>query len=321
MKKTVLVGTGVALLLAYPTAATAQRADENAVKAADDAFGTSVGNEKIGLYNAGDVRGFSPVNAGNIRIEGLSVTEHGGFTNRIVSGSTIRVGLTAQGYPFPAPTGIADYSLRSSDNDAIFSPVIYLGPYGTAQVDLDAQLPIVRDRLSLAAGLSYRYEENFPGEDGRTLTGGGVLRWRPSGSIEIKSFYGRTIVKDDLDIPSIFTAGPYLPPRIERRNFGLDYTGTDVDRQYYGGLGSAQLSENWQIRAGLFRWESDVKISMTELFRNVQRDGSGQRQLVATRDQTAESTSGEIRSSYSLTEGARRHTIHLAARGRVTERA
>ena len=118
----------------------AQRADENAVKAADDAFGTSVGNEKIGLYSASDVRGFSPVNAGNIRIEGLSVTEHGGFTNRIVSGSTIRVGLTAQGYPFPAPTGIADYSLRSSGNDAIFSPVIYLGPYGTAQVDLDAQI-------------------------------------------------------------------------------------------------------------------------------------------------------------------------------------
>ncbi len=73
----ILVGTGVALLLAYPTAATAQRADENAVEAADDAFGTSVGNEKIGLYSASDVRGFSPVNAGNIRIEGLSVTDTG----------------------------------------------------------------------------------------------------------------------------------------------------------------------------------------------------------------------------------------------------
>ena len=92
------------------------------MKAAGDAFGTSVGNEKIGLYSATDVRGFSPITAGNIRIEGLSVTEHGGFTNRVVSGSTIRVGLTAQGYPFPAPTGIADYSLRSSGNDAILSP-------------------------------------------------------------------------------------------------------------------------------------------------------------------------------------------------------
>ena len=322
MKKTVLVGTGVALLLAYPTAAIAQRADENAVKAADDAFGTSVGNEKIGLYSASDVRGFSPVNAGNIRIEGLSVTEHGGFTNRIVSGSTIRVGLTAQGYPFPAPTGIADYSLRSSGNDAIFSPVIYLGPIrnrasGPRRSAPDRPRSSQRSRPVWATDT----RRTSPARTARTLTGGGVLRWRPSGAIEIKSFYGRTSVKDDLDIPSIFTAGPYLPPRIERRNFGLDYTGTDVERQYYGGLGSAQLSENWQVRAGLFRWESDVKISMTELFRNVQRDGSGQRQLVATRDQRAESTSGELRSSYSLTEGARRHTIHLAARGRITGRA
>jgi iron complex outermembrane receptor protein len=113
-----------AILLASATPVLGQRADENAVKAADDAFGTSVGKETIGLYNADKVRGFSPITAGNIRIEGLSVTEHGGFTQRVVSGSTIKVGLAAQSYPFPAPTGIADYSLRSSGNEAVLSPVL-----------------------------------------------------------------------------------------------------------------------------------------------------------------------------------------------------
>jgi hypothetical protein len=121
-----------AILLASATPRFGPTRDENAVKAAGDAFGTSVGNERIGLYNAGDVRGFSPITAGNIRIEGLSVTEHGGFTSRVVSGSTIRVGLTAQGYPFPGPTGIADYSLRNSGNEAVLSPVLYLGPNGAA---------------------------------------------------------------------------------------------------------------------------------------------------------------------------------------------
>ena len=58
MKKTLLSGASVAVLLAIPQSALAQRSDENAVKAADDAFGTSVGSEKIGLYNASDVRGF-----------------------------------------------------------------------------------------------------------------------------------------------------------------------------------------------------------------------------------------------------------------------
>ena len=310
-----------AILLASAGPALAQRANENAVRSADDAFGTSVGNQQIGIYNAGDVRGFSPITAGNIRIEGLSVTEHGGFTSRIVNGSTIRVGLTAQSYPFPAPTGIADYSLRSSGNEAVLSPVLYLGPNRTIALDLDAQIPFIRDRLSVAAGFTYRYEENFPGEDGRQLHGGAVLRWRPSEGIEIEPFYGRIEVMDDRDIPSIFSGGPYLPPKIERRNFGLNWTQSENERQFYGGVGSAQLSENWQVRAGVFRWENRGKLNLAELYRNVQRDGSSQRTLVATSEQTQESTSGELRSSYSVIEGARRHSVHLAVRGRDTQRA
>ncbi len=134
----------------------------------------------------------------------------------------------------------------------------------------------------------------FPGEDGRQLQGGGVLRWRPSDRIEVKPFYGRIEVMDDRDIPSIFTGGPYLPPKIERRNFGLDWTQSENERQFYGAVGSAQLSVNWQVRAGVFRWENHGKLNLTELYRNVQRDGSAQRTLVATKDQTQKSTSRRI---------------------------
>jgi iron complex outermembrane receptor protein len=296
------------------------------VKAADDAFGTSVGKETIGLYSADNVRGFSPITAGNIRIEGLAVTEHGGFTQRVVSGSTIKVGLTAQSYPFPAPTGIADYSLRSSGNEAAVSSVLSVGPNRGVALEVDAQLPIVRDRLSLAAGLSYRYEENFlgkdglPGEDAHQLQGGGVLRWRPRDGVEVQSFYGRMKFIDDQTIGQIFTAGPYLPPKVERRFFGLDWALNQVERQFYGGLGTVQLTDAWQVRAGLFRWENQAD-NLTELYRNVQPDGSAQRQLVATKDQTQASVSGELRSSYSIIEGDWRHTLHLAARGRDTRRA
>jgi iron complex outermembrane receptor protein len=85
-------------------------------------------------------------------------------------------------------------------------------------------------------------------------------------------------------------------------------------------VGSFQLSDDWQLRAGLFRWENEGS-NLTELYRNVQPDGSAQRQLVATRDQTQASTSGELRSSYSIIEGGRRHTVHLAVRGRDTRRS
>ena len=240
--------------------------------------------------------------------------------NRFVSGSTIRVGLTAQGYPFPAPTGIADYALRNSGNEVVLEPDLYLGPYGTAAFDLDAQLPIVRDRLSLAAGVSYRYEENFPGEDGHIMQAGGVLRWRPGAQFAVNSFFGHAKVASDLDIPSIFTAGPYLPPKIERRNFGLNWAESTTELQFYGSVASAELSDAWQVRAGLFRSKNNGKRDIVELYRDVQLDGSAQRQLVTTSDQTANSTSGELRSSYSVAEGSRRHTIHLAARGRDTKR-
>ena len=53
------------------TPAFAQRTDNNAVASAEDAFGkTVVGDEQIGIYNPDDVRGFSPVSAGNLRAIG-----------------------------------------------------------------------------------------------------------------------------------------------------------------------------------------------------------------------------------------------------------
>ena len=320
MTKSLWISTCLAALIAGAAPASAQRANENAVESADDAFGTSVGNEKIGLYSAGDVRGFSPSSAGNIRVEGLAITDHGGFNPRIASGSTIRVGLTAQGYPFLAPTGIADYALRNSGNDAVVSPVFYFGPNATLGLDIDAQLPIVGDRLSLAAGLSYRYEENFPGEDGQIAMGGGVLRWRPSDRVEIKSFYSRQAFMDDRDNPNIFVAGPWLPPEIERRYYGLDWTETETRREIYGALGAFQIADDWQIRAGLFRAENRIVFNPVELLRNVRQDGSGERVVVTTADQYGASTSGEVRTSHSIVEGNRQHTLHMAVRGRDTLR-
>jgi iron complex outermembrane receptor protein len=88
------------------TAATGARAAENAVRSAGDAFGTSIGRETIGLYNADNVRGFSPTQAGNVRIDGLYFDQVWGLNPRLRRATTIRVGLLALGSPFPAPTGM-----------------------------------------------------------------------------------------------------------------------------------------------------------------------------------------------------------------------
>jgi iron complex outermembrane recepter protein len=70
------VKTPVFMLAAMvPVAAHAQRADENATVSADDAFGTIIGSESVGIYVSGTVRGFSAYDAGNARIEGLYYDE------------------------------------------------------------------------------------------------------------------------------------------------------------------------------------------------------------------------------------------------------
>src|SRR5437762_12953500 len=105
-----------AALAVLPTATYAQsRSDENAVTQAEDAFGFSVGRESLGIYNAGNARGFSPSAAGNLRIDGLYYDQAGfgaSLISPLVSSTSIKVGLSAQGYPFAAPSGIVDIGLR-----------------------------------------------------------------------------------------------------------------------------------------------------------------------------------------------------------------
>jgi hypothetical protein len=78
----------------------AQRADENAVTAAEDAFGTAIGLQNVGLYSPEDARGFSPQQAGNLRIERLYFDQQTWvITDCMVSETTMRVGARASSRP------------------------------------------------------------------------------------------------------------------------------------------------------------------------------------------------------------------------------
>ena len=99
----------------------AQRADENVVTAAEDAFGTKVGNDNVGLYESRSARGFDPQQAGNMRVEGLHFDQQATFGSRLARSTSMRIGLAAQSYPFPAPTGIADIQLVLPANKTVIS--------------------------------------------------------------------------------------------------------------------------------------------------------------------------------------------------------
>ncbi|MBY0508847.1 MAG: TonB-dependent receptor [Rhodospirillaceae bacterium] len=298
----------------------AQRAGDNAVTSATDAFGTTVGNETIGLYSTSDVRGFDPVQAGNARLEGLYFDRQADTSNRLVTGSSVRVGISAQSYPFPAPTGIADFRLRMPDDKQVTSVVLTLGPYKHYAGEVDTQIPI-SEKLSFGGGVNVS-SENWPyGATAAVYTVGGMFRWRPNDNIEIVPFGALVRRRDFEGQISVLTAGAFLPPKIKRGVFyGQDWADWSTKQVNYGFVSRANLGDDWTLRAGLFYSVNDRSYQGENLFLNTQADGTTNRFAALTPANMLGSYSGEVRLSRVFTEGDRKHTLHASMRGREKKR-
>src|SRR4029453_16408825 len=257
---------------AIASPALAQRTGENAVTSADDAFGTTVGNETIGLYSTDEVRGFSPVAAGNVRIDGLYL---GGIVignQRIQSGTDIRVGLSAQGYAFPAPTGIVELSLRPAGTDPALSAVLY-GGQSQLGFDLDGQLPI-SDTLSLAGGVAANRFIDFPGGDNSDYIDIGIApAWRPREGTEVRAYYGVQFGPKDVSTPFTFVDGTELPPHLPNHLHGQKWAAWK-NRFYTMGMFGHTTFGDWRLSGGLFHHIVDSKDSFNTLFVNAQPDGT-----------------------------------------------
>ncbi len=300
----------------------AQRASDNALAAAEDAFGTSVGNESIGLYSSGSARGFSPTQAGNIRIEGLYFDQAAGLGTQIVRGSTLRVGLSAQAYPFPAPSGIADYRLRLPGEKVIHSAVVGAGPFNAASFDLVSQAPIFASRLGMVAGASVKYDAHTDfATNSLTWSGAALLNWTPRDNIQITPFWGRSETSDEENRPGIYSAGSYLPPAFHRHPYyAPEWSDGKSQNTNFGVVSAVAPAPGWTVRFGAFRSLATIEKSYVISLRNTQPDGSGRIDVVADPPRFTGSYSGELRISRRFVEGDRAHTIHVSLRGRDSRR-
>lgn len=315
MKKyRVMVVLGAA---AFASPTYAQRVADNAVTAAEDAFGATVGNESIGLYSASSVRGFSPVMAGNVRIEGIYFDRQGYTSPRFTPSSTIRVGLSSQGYLFPAPTGIVDYRLQRAGDDAVVSVVAGSGAYQAPYVEVDAKVPLVPGRWGLAAGLSHGLEEYYDGSAATYTRAALIPRWRPSEHVEVLPFVAITQGRDEEAAPSIRTSGDFLPPEVRRRHyFGQPWTQKDSRSLNYGVVAKARLGTEWALAGGLFGSSFRTDRAFANLFLDTTAEGMTREVVIADPEHRYASTSGELRLSRSLTDGPRLHTLHASVRAR-----
>jgi iron complex outermembrane receptor protein len=235
-------------------AAHAQRSTENAVTQAEDAFGTTVGNERIGIYNEDDVRGFSPIQAGNERIDGLYFDKVGDENDRIQESSRIRVGIAAQGFAFPAPTGIVDYALRIPGDVAHLSVLAEGSSFGYSTLQLDGGLPL-SETLSTGAGIGYNRNISPGGSDNYEGNIGVLLRWRPLPNLEFLPFWSRKDTYAAKDGEAYEPEGDFLPSPIPQHHFfGPPWARGQDFSINYGGLLSYSLS-SWVMRLGIFRSE------------------------------------------------------------------
>lgn len=298
--------------------AKAQRTNDNAVTAAQDAFGVSVGSERIGIYNDREVRGFSPVTAGNVRIEGVYIDLQGQLNSSLAEGNTIRVGLSALSYPFPAPTGIVDYRLQSAGGVPGLSPSVTIGSFGSRSLEVEGFVPIVGDTLTFSGAAALRRNVDQPGKANRIFNFGLVPRWTPAEGVQVTPFLGYSRNREDIQ-PTVFVAGSFLPPELVDEAFGQRWTDQDRIQSNMGVLAKADLAEGLTLQSGVFRSKVKIIENYSDFYRNTTRDGLADHVINANPGQLRVATSGEVRLTMRRTTGRLNHTFHLMTRGRHGE--
>jgi iron complex outermembrane recepter protein len=305
-------------------AARAQHASDNPVTAADDAYGLTLGLESVGLYNPGLIRGFSPQAAGNLRIDGLYFDEQGGLSNRVVEGSTIRVGVSEIGYAFPAPTGIVDFDLRHPGGDEPSATVIAsVGPYEARGISVDGSIPLIGAKLVLPIGVSTQLSTSqpygsYPGYTSRVTSAGAAPQWTPNNKIKVRALFDYQNTSAARTFPVFFTAGNYLPPPISKGYVGQDWAKGRATTLNLGALADVQMTDAWSLKAGFFRSINDSPTGFADLYTDIQPGGQSDHLVIAYPDQNTYSTSGETRLTGTFVTGALRHQLMFMVRGRDT---
>ena len=308
--------------VAISNGAHAQRADENGVTSAEDAFGNKVGNDNVGLYDSRNARGFDPQLAGNMRIEGLHFDQQATFGSRLTRSTTMRIGLSAQSYPFPAPTGIADIHLMLPTNKTIISlsteiPV----PIGQRNVIAELSTPLITDKLGMVVSAKGDIRTSDWRGEGKGLITAALARWTPTEHVEPIPFAYYNQFFDEETQPYILPGGAFPPPRIDRSVFYGQNWALRRSNDFDAGLLMRSTPwKNWRLQAGLFRSVQDRPHNYVIFFRNTQADGTANLDILAYPSHTSGSTSGEVRASGVFSEGTFRHTVHIAVRGRDTTR-
>lgn len=318
-----LAGWGIPALLVSCVPALAQRAGENVATQSSDAFGRSVGSDKSGLYSNEEVRGFNPVDAGNVRLEGLYFDQVDRLSPRITDGNTIRVGPASQRYPFPAPTGLVDYSLTQPHGTASYSFNLENGGSNSMGLggSFEFKQPIDGERLGLSGGAGWRNGHRYEGGETKYRTVGATLAWRPASDVQVLLFGGAFYFRSDEARPTYYPGATAPPPRLARgQDLSQPWTGRNATNWAYGAVVKAPLG-GLGLEAGVFYNGRTQDTIFSDLLFGVAQDGSvASRRIIADGNNRDASLSGEVRLVRQWRSGGLDQRLIASLRGRSRDR-
>lgn len=315
-------GILLSALILLPAPLPAQRTAENAVASSADAFGTSVGLESTGIYTDSDTRGFSPSKAGNARMNGIYFDPVSIISGRLRESTAIRVGFSAEDYPFQAPTGIVDYRLKSFPTRPGISFSYNRWPFGGYFRELDIRYPVIDSRLSITAGGALSDLRNTDGSVSRRYGGGirPILHMANGGEMSFFSHYG--LFHRNHPHPLVVTTGDFLPSfPAKRRYLGQRWATSRFRDDQHGITLRSPITDRLSVRGGIFHVIGDRSRNFAEIFTILDTADRARHRLIADPAHANHSTSGEIQFAWRLggERWAHRFITGYRARNRLTE--
>jgi iron complex outermembrane receptor protein len=307
------------LLAAYPEPVLAQDEDESgtATAAAEDAFGERVGVESIGLYNPNQSRGFDlQAASGASRLDGAYYFPSAGLGESLLSGSSIRVGISATRLDLPAPSGVIAYRLREPAGSGRVHAEAGLRALVSPFASLQGDFSLGGDNAVVLHGVAMPADRRGTGEPGERYGGAAIVRLSPSEEFDVRAFAGWEQSRYEGAVAVIGEGGDAPPPLDWDRRYAPDWLDSR-DSGLNAGVIAAWRRGRWEVDASFIRSHSWAHQTEFALLR-IDPEGKIGSTLFRLPVASERSHVWEARLARGFALFGVEHRIGLAARGRRT---
>ena len=225
------------------------QATADALREAEDAFGSQFGDESIGIYTLNSVRGFDLSSAGNYRFDGAYFVNSAGTSRFFVERQDVRIGYNTLTLDFPGPSGVVDIKLRDLTTPTRQELTIGSEPFGTLNTQLLANFKTKNSDYAVSVGMGANIVGQTPqGAESSDLIVAGIVQAQPAAGVDLKVFFGDYGFREEAASKfQIVQNVDRLPPRINRRRFlGQPWAVTDARRRIIGASSEFAFGGGWR---------------------------------------------------------------------------